>query len=89
VTERDADDRTNLTPFVVHRQRDRDLSVDGTCHAHLAGSTPSQVRGSHGRHTPTPEEGPIFITSDAERLPSGPEVRAQDVKNIVLEHVFG
>lgn len=49
---------------------------------------PSRVRGSHGRLTASPDEGPLFITSDSDRLPSEPEVRAEDVKNIVLAHVF-
>jgi predicted AlkP superfamily pyrophosphatase or phosphodiesterase len=50
---------------------------------------PSMVRGSHGRLTDAPEEGPLFITSDADRLPPDKEVHALLVKEILLAHVFG
>jgi len=49
----------------------------------------SLVRGSHGRLTESPDEGPVFITSDPERMPAGSEVDARAVKEIVLSHVFG
>jgi predicted AlkP superfamily pyrophosphatase or phosphodiesterase len=49
---------------------------------------PSLVRGSHGRLTDTPDEGPVFITSDPERLPAGNEIPATQVKKTVLAHVF-
>ncbi len=48
----------------------------------------SLVRGSHGRPTDRPEEGPLFITSNPELLGTGP-VAAGDVKALLLEHVFG
>jgi predicted AlkP superfamily pyrophosphatase or phosphodiesterase len=47
------------------------------------------VRGSHGRITDDPEDGPIFISSDADKLPPDKEVHALLVKEIVLAHVFG
>jgi predicted AlkP superfamily pyrophosphatase or phosphodiesterase len=51
---------------------------------------PSLVRGSHGRRTESPDEGPIFITSDPDRMPAeGGQVDARAVKEIVLSHVFG
>jgi predicted AlkP superfamily pyrophosphatase or phosphodiesterase len=46
------------------------------------------VRGSHGRVTDRAEEGPVFITSVPELLPSG-AVAATAVKDLVLDHVFG
>jgi predicted AlkP superfamily pyrophosphatase or phosphodiesterase len=49
----------------------------------------SLVRGSHGRITDSPDDGPVFITSDADRLPPDKEVHALLVKEIVLNHVFG
>jgi predicted AlkP superfamily pyrophosphatase or phosphodiesterase len=49
----------------------------------------SLVRGSHGRLTESPDEGPVFITSDPERMPAGGEVDARAVKEIILSHVFG
>ena len=45
------------------------------------------VRGSHGRVTDRPEEGPLFMSSTPELLPEG-EVAATDVKALVLKHVF-
>jgi hypothetical protein len=50
---------------------------------------PSLVKGSHGRVTDDPQEGPVFITSEPERLPAGGEVDAHAVKDILLGHVFG
>jgi predicted AlkP superfamily pyrophosphatase or phosphodiesterase len=46
------------------------------------------VRGSHGRPTDRPEEGPLFITSMPELLGTGP-VAASEVKSLLLQHVFG
>jgi predicted AlkP superfamily pyrophosphatase or phosphodiesterase len=46
------------------------------------------VKGSHGRLTDDPEDGPVFISSEPELLPEG-DVRATDVKELVLRHVFG
>ena len=48
---------------------------------------PSLVRGSHGRLTDDPADGPLFITSRAEMIPDG-SVDARSVKRLVLDHVF-
>jgi predicted AlkP superfamily pyrophosphatase or phosphodiesterase len=45
------------------------------------------VRGSHGRPTVDPADGPVCISSDAALLGDGP-VRATDVKALMLQHVF-
>jgi predicted AlkP superfamily pyrophosphatase or phosphodiesterase len=45
------------------------------------------VRGSHGRPTDRPEDGPLFITSAPDRLGDGP-VHATAVKQLLLEHLF-
>jgi predicted AlkP superfamily pyrophosphatase or phosphodiesterase len=51
---------------------------------------PSLVRGSHGRVTDSPDEGPLFITSDPAVLGAGAgAVDATRVKDLVLGHVFG
>jgi hypothetical protein len=47
----------------------------------------SLVKGSHGRPTDRPEDGPLFITSAPELLGQGP-VEATDVRNLLLDHVF-
>jgi predicted AlkP superfamily pyrophosphatase or phosphodiesterase len=46
------------------------------------------VKGSHGRLTDRPEDGPVFLTSEPALLPDG-AVHATDVKSIILDHVFG
>ncbi len=46
------------------------------------------VKGSHGRPTDDPRDGPVFITSDPALAPAGP-VAATEVKACILEHVFG
>ncbi len=46
------------------------------------------VRGSHGRPTDSPDEGPLLMTSEPDLLPPG-ELTATQVKEIVLRHVFG
>jgi predicted AlkP superfamily pyrophosphatase or phosphodiesterase len=46
------------------------------------------VRGSHGRVTDRPEQGPLLASSTPELL-SEAAVQATDVKRLVLEHVFG
>lgn len=46
------------------------------------------VRGSHGRVTDRPEEGPLFATNRPETLPPGPSVTATSVKDLLLAHVF-
>jgi predicted AlkP superfamily pyrophosphatase or phosphodiesterase len=45
------------------------------------------VKGSHGRVTDHPEQGPIFISSDASLLPVGP-IHATTVKSLILDHIF-
>ena len=47
----------------------------------------SLVRGSHGRITDDPGDGPVLISSDAALLPSG-AITATDVKDLILAHVF-
>jgi predicted AlkP superfamily pyrophosphatase or phosphodiesterase len=47
------------------------------------------VRGSHGRLTDHPDQGPLFITSDPQHLPPGSDIAATDVKATILEHLFG
>ncbi|TCZ54243.1 alkaline phosphatase family protein [Roseicella aquatilis] len=47
------------------------------------------VRGSHGRLTPDPLDGPLVISSEPGLLPAGGSVRATDFKALVLDHVFG
>jgi predicted AlkP superfamily pyrophosphatase or phosphodiesterase len=48
----------------------------------------SLVRGSHGRLTDRPEDGPILMTTRPDLLGDGP-VAATDVKDLLLAHVFG
>jgi predicted AlkP superfamily pyrophosphatase or phosphodiesterase len=48
----------------------------------------SLVKGSHGRLTDTPQEGPVFITSDPTRLPPGDTIAATQIKETILSHVF-
>jgi len=45
------------------------------------------VRGSHGRITDSPDEGPLVISSNAGLLPEG-AVDATDFKELVLAHIF-
>ena len=47
----------------------------------------SLVKGSHGRITDDPEDGPVFITSDAGLLEAD-SVEATAVKQLVLSHLF-
>ncbi|HEX2678374.1 MAG TPA: nucleotide pyrophosphatase/phosphodiesterase family protein, partial [Polyangiales bacterium] len=47
----------------------------------------SLVRGSHGRLTDRPEDGPLFMTDTPELVPAS-QVDATDVKRLVLSHVF-
>ncbi|MCM2313328.1 MAG: alkaline phosphatase family protein [Steroidobacteraceae bacterium] len=46
------------------------------------------VRGSHGRMTDRPEDGPLFLTTRPDLLGPGP-VAATEVKDLLLAHVFG
>jgi predicted AlkP superfamily pyrophosphatase or phosphodiesterase len=48
----------------------------------------SLVKGSHGRLPTAPEIGPVIISSEGDRLPSGP-VSACAIKDLTLAHVFG
>jgi len=45
------------------------------------------VKGSHGRITDDPADGPVLISNDAALLPAG-GLAATDVKNLILSHVF-
>ena len=47
----------------------------------------SLVKGSHGRVTDDPNAGPLFISGEPELLPER-AVRATEVKELILEHVF-
>jgi predicted AlkP superfamily pyrophosphatase or phosphodiesterase len=47
----------------------------------------SLVKGSHGRPSSLPEEGPLIISTEPTQLPDGP-VAASDVKALILSHVF-
>jgi predicted AlkP superfamily pyrophosphatase or phosphodiesterase len=47
----------------------------------------SLVKGSHGRITDDPGEGPVLISSEPSLLPEG-GVGAADVKDLILQHVF-
>jgi hypothetical protein len=45
------------------------------------------VKGSHGRPTDDPEDGPLVIGSDPELMPDGP-IAATGFKDLVLDHLF-
>ncbi|MGR3633445.1 MAG: alkaline phosphatase family protein [Limimaricola soesokkakensis] len=45
------------------------------------------VKGTHGRITDDPDEGPLVISSEPDALPDG-RVAATDFKSLVLRHVF-
>jgi predicted AlkP superfamily pyrophosphatase or phosphodiesterase len=45
------------------------------------------VRGSHGRPTDRPEDGPLILSSEPGLLPQG-RIPATDVKRIILDHIF-
>jgi predicted AlkP superfamily pyrophosphatase or phosphodiesterase len=47
----------------------------------------SLVKGSHGRVTDDPADGPVLISSDAALLPDA-ALAATKVKNLILAHVF-
>ena len=46
------------------------------------------IKGSHGRPTDRPEDGPLFLTTAPELIADGP-VPAKAVKQVLLDHVFG
>jgi hypothetical protein len=54
----------------------------------VIGLDSSLVKGSHGRITDDPQDGPLFISSAPEHLPPGPAVAATEVKATVLRHLF-
>ena len=54
----------------------------------VIGLDASLVKGSHGRITDDPQDGPLFISSEAGLLPGG-AVKATEVKGLILKHVFG
>jgi predicted AlkP superfamily pyrophosphatase or phosphodiesterase len=45
------------------------------------------VKGSHGRVTHEPEQGPLFISNTPDLVPSG-SVQATDVRDLMLRHIF-
>ena len=47
----------------------------------------SLVKGSHGRLTDDPAQGPVFISGDPALVPEG-EVSATDVKSLLLQQLF-
>jgi hypothetical protein len=47
----------------------------------------SLVKGSHGRPTDDPADGPVFLSSEPRLRAEGP-MAATDVKAAVLRHVF-
>jgi len=47
----------------------------------------SLVKGSHGRLTDDPAQGPVFISGDPTLLPEG-EVSATDIKALLLQQLF-
>jgi predicted AlkP superfamily pyrophosphatase or phosphodiesterase len=48
----------------------------------------SLVKGSHGRLTDRKEQGPLFMSTEPGLVPAAPSIRAVDVKEIVLRHLF-
>lgn len=55
----------------------------------VIGLDASIVRGSHGRPTDKPEDGPLFITSAPALLQDDGPVPAVAVKQLLLDHLFG
>jgi len=49
------------------------------------------VKGSHGRPTDNPDDGPLVISSRADLMPENPAtaIAATDFKDLTLAHVFG
>ncbi|MBD0305887.1 MAG: hypothetical protein ICV76_04965 [Nitrospiraceae bacterium] len=46
------------------------------------------VKGSHGRVGGNPDHGPLVISSEPSLLPDR-DLHATDVKELVLNHIFG
>jgi predicted AlkP superfamily pyrophosphatase or phosphodiesterase len=44
------------------------------------------VRGSHGRITDSPSDGPVFISSEKRELPQ--QIPSTDVRDLILSHLF-
>jgi len=47
----------------------------------------SLVKGSHGRVTDAPDDGPLFITSEPKLLPAN-QLASTDICSLLLDHVF-
>jgi hypothetical protein len=47
------------------------------------------VKGSHGRVTDDERAGPVFISSEPGRVAGSGTVKATDVAELMLGHVFG
>jgi len=54
----------------------------------IAADAPELVKGSHGRITDDPRQGPLFISDEPSSSGSGP-LAATDVARLLLQHVFG
>jgi predicted AlkP superfamily pyrophosphatase or phosphodiesterase len=55
----------------------------------VIGLDASLIKGSHGRVTDDPEDGPLFVSSEPGLLPAGDAMDATAVKATILRHVFG
>ncbi|SFF18196.1 Predicted pyrophosphatase or phosphodiesterase, AlkP superfamily [Sulfitobacter brevis] len=53
----------------------------------ISPSDTTLVKGTHGRITDDPDQGPLVISSEADLMPEGP-VEATDFKALVLNHIF-
>jgi hypothetical protein len=53
----------------------------------VIGTDATIVRGSHGRVTDDPNDGPLFLTSEPELLPEG-ALHSLMVRDLILDHVF-
>jgi len=54
----------------------------------ISAQATSLVKGSHGRLTDNPAEGPLVISSRSDLMPEGP-LQAADFKQLVMDHLFG
>ncbi|MEZ4741954.1 MAG: alkaline phosphatase family protein [Bdellovibrionota bacterium] len=46
------------------------------------------VKGSHGRVTDSLKDGPVLISSEADKLPNADYLHATDIKGVLLKHIF-
>ena len=46
------------------------------------------VKGSHGRPTEDPNQGPVFLSTESGLVPDG-EIPAAAVRDLILDHLFG